>query len=287
VRNANGNGTWSNTLGSTTTFNGGLNLNTDSSSSLRTLTLAGAGNVNVASTIGNGATNIGAANRVTITSTGTTTFSGNNTYDGVTTMNAVGGTLTLSGDNSGAAGGVTLTAGTLNINTNNALGGGALSFAGTNSAGVGPKINNTSGSAVVNAGNQAWALADGLAFGSATNTAANDLNLGTGVVTVAGSRTIALEGTGTQLTIGAANITSTTWSAEREPVCANNLPVGSMYGAATTPAAVAADVLIKDLLFIGVGTSGSIVFVFVAQGKTEINNFRRHVRMTLDEITHP
>lgn len=234
VRNANGNGTWSNTLGSTTTFNGGLNLNTDGSSSLRTLTLAGAGNVNVASTIGNGATNIGAANRVTITSTGTTTFSGNNTYDGLTTMNAAGGTLTLSGDNSGAAGGVTLTAGTLNINNNNALGSGALSLAG-----AGARINNTSGSAVVSAGNQAWALADGLAFGSATNTAANDLNLGTGVVTVAGSRTIALEGTGTKLTIGAANITST--SSGRTITAngvGNTLEMGGLTLSGNTTAAV-------------------------------------------------
>jgi autotransporter-associated beta strand protein len=178
---------------------GGLTLS--ASATPVTVTLAGTANLGVTGAIVNGTT---PGNGLTVTATGTTTFSGNNTYSGLTTMNAAGGTLTLSGDNSAASGGVTLTAGTLNINNNNALGGGALSLAGT-----GATINNTSGAAVVNAGNQAWALADGLAFGSATNTAANNLNLGTGVVTVAGNRTIALAGTGTKLTIGAVNITST------------------------------------------------------------------------------
>jgi len=119
----------------------------------------------------------------------------------------VGGTLTLSGDNSGATGGVTLTAGTLNINNNSALGTGPLSLAGTNSSGANT-INNTSGSAVVNAGNQPWTWSDGLAFGSATNTEANNLNLGTGIVTASSSRTVALAGTGTKLTMGAVKITS-------------------------------------------------------------------------------
>ncbi len=168
----------------------------------RTMTLGGIGNITVSGAIANGGT--ATASMVTVTATGTTTLSGNNTYDGLTTMNAAGGTLTLSGNNSGAAGGVTLTAGTLNINNNNALGSGALTLAG-----AGATINNTSGSEVVNAGNQAWAWSDGLAFGSSTNTAANNLNLGTGVVTASSTRTIALAGTGTKLTIGAVNITST------------------------------------------------------------------------------
>ena len=143
------------------------------------------------------------ANGITIANTATTTFAGNNTYTGLTTMNAAAGTLTLSGNNSAASGGVTLTAGTLNINNNNALGSGALSLAGT-----GATINNTSGSAVVNAGNQAWTWTEGLAFGSSTNTSANNLNLGTGVVTASTHRTIALAGEGTKLTIGAVNITN-------------------------------------------------------------------------------
>jgi len=202
VNNNDNGATWTTGAGSTTTFNSGLNLTTAGSSASRTLTLGGAGTWNVASAIANGGT--ATAGIVNVTATGTTTFSGNNTYDGRTTMNAAGGTLTLSGDNSGAAGGVTLTAGTLNINNNNALGTGALNLAGT-----GATINNTSGASVVNAGNQAWTWTDGLAFGASGNTAANNLNLGTGVVTASSSRTIALAGTGTKLTIGAVNITST------------------------------------------------------------------------------
>jgi len=126
VNNNGGNGIWSTAAGATTTFNIALNLTTAASTASRTLTLTGAGSWNVASAIGNGGTATNGA--VTITGTGTTTFSGNNTYDGRTTMNAAGGTLTLSGNNSGATGGVTLTAGTLNINNNNALGTGALSL---------------------------------------------------------------------------------------------------------------------------------------------------------------
>ena len=202
VINASANTTYgSYNAGGSLIFAGGIDLTDSGSPNNRPLTLGGSGNTTVSGTIANGGT--ATAGAVTVTATGTTTLSGNNTYDGLTTMNAAGGTLTLSGNNSGAGGGVTLAAGTLNINNNNALGTGALSLAGT-----GATINNTSGSAVVNAGNQAWAWTDGLAFGSSTNSAANNLNLGTGVVTASSTRTIALAGTGTKLTIGAVNITS-------------------------------------------------------------------------------
>ena len=227
-----GNSTWQSVAGGSLIFNSGIGLNSGTSTANRTLTVAGAGNFTVNQAIANGG--LSTAGLVTVTATGTTTFSGNNTYDGRTTMNATGGTLTLSGDNSGAAGGVTLTAGTLNINNNNALGSGALNLAGT-----GATINNSSGSAVVNAGNQAWTWTDGLAFGAATNTAANDLNLGTGVVTASSSRTIALEGTGTKLTIGAVNITST--SSGRTITAngvGNTLEMGGLTLSGNTTAAV-------------------------------------------------
>jgi autotransporter-associated beta strand protein len=150
-------------------------------------------------------------------------------------MNATGGTLTLSGDNSGATGGVTLTAGTLNINNNNALGSGALSLAGT-----GATINNTSGTAVSNAVSQTWTWSDGLAFGSATNTAANNLNLGTGVVTATSSRTIALAGTNTKLTIGAVNMnrTNTTGGTITANGTGNTLEMGGLALSGNTSNAV-------------------------------------------------
>jgi autotransporter-associated beta strand protein len=190
---------FNNTSGSGNTLEmGGLSLSGNTSNAV-TVTLAGTANIGVTGAIVNGQS---FANGVTVTSTGTTTLSGNNTYTGLTTMNAAGGTLTLSGNNSAASGGVTLTTGTLNINNNNALGTGLFTLTG------GATIDNTSGSAVVNAGNNAlkWDGTSAMNFGSATNTAANNLDLGTGVVSVTGSRTVNLLGTGTKLTIGAATI---------------------------------------------------------------------------------
>jgi autotransporter-associated beta strand protein len=175
------------------------------------------------------------SNGVQISATGLTTFGGNNTYGGLTTMDAAAGTLTLSGDNSGAAGGVTLTQGTLNINNNNALGTGALTLGGT-----GATINNTSGSAVVNAGNQAWVWNEGLAFGSSANTADNNLNLGAGDVTASTSRTINLAGNNTKLTIGAvkmANAGSRTITANNTNGTGNTLEMGglTLSSIATSP----------------------------------------------------
>ena len=199
VANTSGNGLWTSVAGGSLVFNSGVNLSTSNAN--RTLTLAGAGNITIASTIANGGTAIGGI--VSVTATGNTILSGNNTYGGLTTMNAIGGTLTLSGNNAGAAGGFTLTAGTLNINNSYALGTGTLTIS-TNAT-----INNTSGAAVTNAANQSWALADGLTFGTASSTSANNLDLGTGNVTISGGRIITLNGSNAILSIGFGNITST------------------------------------------------------------------------------
>ncbi len=183
-------------------FNGGIALSNSATS--KTVTFTGAGNIVVNSTIFNGgnATVNATASSITVTSTGSTTLSGNNTYGGLTTMNNVGGTLTLSGNNSGAAGGVTLTAGTLNINHASALGTGALTISAN------ATINNTSGAAVINAANQSWTLTDGLTFGTANSTSANNLDLGTGNVTISASRAITFAGTNSTLSMGFGNITS-------------------------------------------------------------------------------
>ena len=248
VANSGSTGNWTNGAGSTTTFNNGLNLTTNSSGANNVLVLSGAGNWNVASAIANGGS--ATAGVVRVFATGTTTFSGNNTYDGNTWMNAAGGTLTLSGDNSGAAGGVTFSAGTLNINNNNALGTGALQISGTST------INNTSGSAVVNARNQAWTWNTGLAFGSATNSAANNLSLGSGTVAASDSRTIALAGSGTKLTIGAVNINNTsTGRTITANGAGNTLEMGGLTLSANTGAAV-------TVIFDGtanLGVTGAIV----------------------------
>ncbi len=196
----------SSAAGGTLQFDGtNFDLTTSASAVNRTLTIQGAGTTNIVGAINNGGT--ATAGKVTVTSTGTTTLSGNNTYDGLTTMDAAGGVLTLSGDNSGADGGVTLTAGTLNVNSANALGTGAVSIASS------AVLDNTSGAAIINLGNNPVTLGtnttDALIFGTGASTSINNLDLGTGVVTASSSRLLTLAGTGTTLTMGTLNVTST------------------------------------------------------------------------------
>ena len=213
VANSSGNGVWSNSDGSTTTFNSGLNLSTSASS--RTLTLGGAGTWNVASAIANGGTATAAA--VTVTATGTTTFSGNNTYDGLTRMNASGGTLTLSGNNSGAAGGVTLTAGTLNLNNANAVGTGVLDLGVVTGSSIGSSIiNNTSGGALTYLGlsGVVWTGVSpaGIQFGTSGSTSANNMDFGTGFVTAASDRSMNIAGTGVTISMGTLTTSGTSGS---------------------------------------------------------------------------
>jgi autotransporter-associated beta strand protein len=130
---------------------------------------------------------------VTKADAGTWVLSGNNTYTGLTTLSA--GTLTLSGNNSGT-GGVTLTAGTLNINSATALGATASAF-NIN----GGTIDNTSGTAKTLANNNPITLGGSFAYGTSAGTASNNLNLGTGTVSIGGSRIITLNGAGA-LTFG-------------------------------------------------------------------------------------
>jgi len=118
---------------------------------------------------------------------GALVLNGNNDYDGLTLVS--GGTLTLAGDNSGAAGGVTTASGTtLNINNANALGSGTFTIGGGT-------INNSTAAPIVNAGNNAqnWNA-------SFTFTGNNDLNLGTGDVILNATPTITVNGS--TLTVG-------------------------------------------------------------------------------------
>ncbi len=194
--------TWNLTNGGTLSVQA-VDLSTSSTS--RTLTLAGNGTIaiNGAITSSGGST----SSAVTVTATGNTTLAGNNTYGGLTTMNAGAGTLTLSGDNSGTSGGVRAQTGTLNINHANALGSGTLDI--RNAA----TLDNTSGAALVNAGNNAvtWgeSATGGFAFGTASSTAANNLDLGSGIVTANTDRTMSFAGTGTTLSMGTLQVSST------------------------------------------------------------------------------
>ncbi len=141
----------------------------------RTLTVGGG--------IDDGASTFG----LTKADAGTLVLNGDNNYDGLTLLSA--GVLTLAGDNSGAAGGVTTSASTtLNINNANALGSGTFTLGGGT-------INNSTGAAIVNAGNndQNWNA-------SFTFTGTQALDLGTGDVTLNATPTITVSGS--TLTVG-------------------------------------------------------------------------------------
>ncbi len=157
--------------------------------------------------IGGTVTGAASSGSTVLTLAGTNT--GNNTVSGVISNGAAGGTLglvksaagtwVLSGNNT-YSGGTTVTAGTLDINssgtssTNSAIGTGTLTIG--NSA---PTIDNTSGLAVTLATNNAISLTTvGFSFGGT-----NNLNLGTGAVTMTqSSTTVNLGGTNSILTMG-------------------------------------------------------------------------------------
>jgi autotransporter-associated beta strand protein len=183
------------------------------------LTKAGAGTLAL-----NGATN--AYNGLTSVTAGTLSFTGAITGGGAISTSGTGalsesatgvisgastvtqgssGTSVLAGNNSTLTGGVTITAGQLNINNDNALGSGTFTLSGG-------AFDSTNGAHTVAANNaQTWTNAATVAF-----TGTNTLNLGTGAVTLGtdattGSFTLnnnsALGLTTTSLTVGG-NITA-------------------------------------------------------------------------------
>jgi autotransporter-associated beta strand protein len=94
-------------------------------------TLAGTGATTISGNITNGS---GTSGSVTITNTGVTTLSGTNTYSGLTTVSA--GRLILAGDNTGAAGAITIANGaTVQASSLTNLSAGALQFNAGSTAG--------------------------------------------------------------------------------------------------------------------------------------------------------
>jgi autotransporter-associated beta strand protein len=120
---------------------------------------------------------IGGTGTLTKNGTGSATISANNSYSGVTTINA--GTLTLSGSNS-TIGGTALNGGTLNVDSASALGTGQLTIG----SGGAKTLNNNSGSAITMSGDiaQQWDA-------DFTFTGSSDLDMGIGAVTLGGSGT--------------------------------------------------------------------------------------------------
>lgn len=138
------------TLGASTTLqdNKGVTINAANSG----VTLAGAATINTATAGSNTVIAVPIAGAFALTKSGA-------------------GTLTLAGSNS-FTGGLTFTAGQLNINSTNALGTGTLNINGT-----GAVIDNTSGGAISNANNNAISIST-----SFTNAGSYALNLGAGSV---------------------------------------------------------------------------------------------------------
>jgi autotransporter-associated beta strand protein len=162
------------------TLSGGININNNAASS-RTLTLDGTGGLILSGNISNSFA--GSTGNIAIAATASNvTLSGSNSYSGTTTLN--GG-------------------GAMNINSAYAI--------STNTFDIGTAsfLNNTSGGAITNLGNNNITLANSLTFGTSGSTAVNSLDLGTGTVTAASSRTLTIAGTGVTLGLGTLDSTST------------------------------------------------------------------------------
>ncbi|NBZ95173.1 MAG: hypothetical protein EBR40_01870 [Proteobacteria bacterium] len=121
--------------------------------------------------------------------TASTAITNTGVISGSGSLSKVGtGTLALSGNNT-FQGGVTLSAGQLNLNSSTALGTGTLTIGGGT-------LDNTSGSAIINANNNSMVWNGSFGFAGSS-----DLNLGTGAVTnTVNNNTITVSGG--NLTVG-------------------------------------------------------------------------------------
>ena len=169
-----------------------------------TLILSGSNSYGGATTVNGGTLSLQGANAVTlntvtVNSAGSLTDTAANGLSGSASLAVTGGTATLSQANN-YSGATTLSSGALYINNAGALGSGTLTLSGGS-------IDATNGPITSQSNNPAIALGSFVFGGS------NNLNLGAGAVSIAGSATtITLNGSGSTLTLGgtATNTNSST-----------------------------------------------------------------------------
>ena len=172
-----------------TTSTGKINLTKNTAA---TWTLSGDNTYTGATAVSNGTLNMTGDNTlgsgtIGVSSSGIMSMTGTNTGSGLITISgSAGATLTISGDNSGMSGGVTLSTATgtvgnsprLNINSATALGTGTLTFGGGAATDV-VRIDNTgAGPVAVSTANAITMNRDFTFVGT------EDLDLGTGTVTI-------------------------------------------------------------------------------------------------------
>ena len=170
----------------------------------------------VSGAIGDGVATFG----LTKSGAGVLLLNGDNTYGGVTSL--TNGSLWLSGDNSGATGGVTLAAGTLNLGHANALGSGTLTLNG------GTLDNPSAYGDLTLGGNIAQTWNTGFTF-----TGTHNLVMGSGAVTL---------GANIPVTVSAGNLTVNgviddglnTFNLEKTGAGTLTLGGSNTYGGATT-----------------------------------------------------
>lgn len=190
VENANASNTWFQTAGGSLVFNNNVGITTASSSTSRTLTLAGGGTFTFNAGITQGL------------STG-----------GKLSVNNAGGTVNLNAANT-MGGGIVITAGTVNISNAQSLGTGIVELGATTGTTYGSSIlNNSSGSALTLTGltGVLWSgtTPAGIQLGTASSTAANNIDFGSGLVTTTTSRQMNIAGTGVTISMGTLTTTGT------------------------------------------------------------------------------
>ncbi len=173
----------------------GVTVTLDAATSCKSLNLSGTLDLNgstfsTGAFSGNGTLTNGAELKVFTTGADNTNTEFSGQINGTLSLTKIGtGSFTLSGMNT-YNGNTTLLSGTLNINHPSAIGIGNFTISGGT-------IDNTSGSSITLSTNNLISWNGNFSFGGT-----NDLNFGTGEVSISANRTIILEGSNNDLTFG-------------------------------------------------------------------------------------